>query len=160
MLHIRLRRTGKKKQPQYRLIVCEKSKDPWGDYLENLGTYNPRVHPSEIALKADRIKEWIAKGAQCSDTVWNMLVDQGVVSGDKRKSIALSKKRKVKVAEKSEGKKKEEAVKGAESEIEESADASGQDGDEGGRMSDEKSGKPDEEEPKAEPPSAGDPEGK
>jgi small subunit ribosomal protein S16 len=126
MLHIRLRRTGKKKQPQYRLIVCEKSKDPWGDYLENLGTYNPRVHPSEINLKADRIKEWIAKGAQCSDTVWNMLVDQGVVEGEKRKTIGLSTKRKGKVAEKSEVKKaadeaqaKREAEKAAEAEASE-----------------------------------------
>jgi small subunit ribosomal protein S16 len=97
MLHIRLRRVGKKKQPSYRLIVCEKSKDPWGDYLENLGTYNPRTSPSEINLKADRIKEWISKGAQCSDTVWNILVDQGVVEGGKHKTIELSKKRKEKV---------------------------------------------------------------
>jgi small subunit ribosomal protein S16 len=108
MLHIRLRRIGKKKQPSYRLIVCEKTKDPWGDYLENLGTYNPRSTPSEISLKADRIKEWIAKGAQCSDTVWNILVDQGVVTGEKRKTIELSEKRKLKLSEKEEAKKAKE----------------------------------------------------
>ncbi len=114
MLHIRLRRIGKKKQPQYRMIVCEKTKDPLGDYLENLGTYNPRVSPSEINLKEDRIKEWISKGAQCSDTVWNILLDQGVVKGEKRKTIELSKKRKVKVAEKADAKKaKEEEAKAA-----------------------------------------------
>ncbi len=101
MLHIRLRRIGKKKQPTYRLIVCEKSKDPFGDYLENLGTYNPRTTPSEINLKADRISEWISKGAQCSDTVWNILVDQGVVKGEKRKSIQISTKRKGKLEKKS-----------------------------------------------------------
>jgi small subunit ribosomal protein S16 len=115
MLHIRLRRVGKKKQPSYRLIVCEKSKDPWGDYLENLGTYNPRTSPSEINLKTDRIKEWISKGAQCSDTVWNILVDQGVVEGGKRKTIELSKKRKEKVDKASADKAAaEEAKKAAE----------------------------------------------
>jgi small subunit ribosomal protein S16 len=101
MLHIRLRRIGKKKQPTYRLIVCEKAKDPYGDYLENLGTYNPRTSPSEIVLKEDRIKDWISKGAQCSDTVWNMLIDKGVVKGEKRKSIDISKKRKAKLEQKS-----------------------------------------------------------
>lgn len=93
MLHIRFSRVGKKKQPMYRMIVCEKTKDPWGDYLENLGTYNPRVHPAAIQLKADRIQEWIGKGAQCSDTVWNLLLDQGVVKGEKRKTIEISKRR-------------------------------------------------------------------
>lgn len=115
MLHIRLRRIGKKKQPIYRMIICEKTKDPWGDYLENLGTYNPRMNPSAINLKADRIKDWIGKGAQCSDTVWNILVDQKIVEGDKRKSIAISKKRKGKLdAKNAEKKAAEEAKKEAE----------------------------------------------
>ena len=43
MLKIRMSRFGKKKQPIYRIIVSESSKDPWGDYLENLGTYNPKT---------------------------------------------------------------------------------------------------------------------
>ncbi|MFA5129835.1 MAG: 30S ribosomal protein S16 [Patescibacteria group bacterium] len=97
MLHIRLRRGGKRKQPIYRLIVCEKTKDPWGDYLENLGTFNPRSTPPEVNFNTEHIKEWIAKGAQCSDTVWNMLLDQGVVTGAKRKTVELSKKRHAKM---------------------------------------------------------------
>lgn len=116
MLHIRLRRIGKKKQPTYRLIVCEKAKDPYGDYLENLGTYNPRTTPSEINLKVDRIKDWISKGAQCSNTVWNMLIDQGVVTGEKRKSIEISKKRKEKLEKKSADKAAAEETKKAEQE--------------------------------------------
>ncbi len=93
MLHIRLTRIGKKKQPEYRLIVCEKARDPWGRALEILGHYNPRTNPVTVTLKSDRITHWISNGAQCSDTVWNLLVDQGVVKGEKRKSIKLSKKR-------------------------------------------------------------------
>ncbi|MBP9869592.1 30S ribosomal protein S16 [Patescibacteria group bacterium] len=100
MLTIRLSRVGKAKQPSYRLVVSEKSKDPWGDYLENLGTYNTLTKPSTVNFKADRITHWIEKGAQVSDTVWNLLVDQGIVKGEKRLKVKLSKKRKAKIAKK------------------------------------------------------------
>lgn len=100
MLMIRLSRFGKTKQPTYRLIVSEKTKDPWGDYLENLGTFNPRSNPPEIKFKADRIKFWLSKGAQLSETVNNLLIDLKVIEGDKRKKVSISKRRKVKLDEK------------------------------------------------------------
>jgi small subunit ribosomal protein S16 len=111
MLHIRLTRIGKKKQPEYRLIVCEKSRDPWGKALEILGHYNPRTNPVTVTLKSDRITHWISNGAQCSETVWNLLVDEGVVKGEKRKSIKISKKRHESMAKtkKASDKAKEEA---------------------------------------------------
>jgi len=102
MLSIRLSRKGKKKQPLYRVIICEKHKDPWGDYLENLGTFNPKT--KEISLNIDRIKYWLSKGAQPSDTIWNMLVEKGVVEGKKKKVSKISKKR---LAKKDDGKKDE-----------------------------------------------------
>ena len=123
MLHIRLRRIGKKKQPIYRMIVCEKTKDPWGDYLENLGTYNPRMTADGIQLKADRIQDWIKKGAQCSETVWNLLVDQGIVKGEKRKTIAISKKRHASIDKAQEDKKAAEEAKKAEEEAKKQAEA-------------------------------------
>lgn len=99
------------------MIVCEKTKDPWGDYLENLGTFNPRVEPVEIRIKPERIQHWIAKGAQCSETVWNLLVDQGIVKGEKRRNIRISKKRSANLQKESEAKKAaEEAKKAAEAE--------------------------------------------
>lgn len=101
MLTIRLSRVGKNKQPSYRLIVSEKARDPWGKYLENVGFYNPRSNPPEIKFNADRIKYWMSKGAQLSDTVNNLLIGQKIISGDKRKIIKLSKKRKAKLDEKS-----------------------------------------------------------
>jgi len=82
---IRLSRVGKTKQPTYRLIVSEKSKDTKGKYLENLGTYNPRTNPPAVKLEAERIKYWMSKGAQASDTVHNLLVDQKIVTTPKRK---------------------------------------------------------------------------
>ncbi|MEA3272873.1 MAG: 30S ribosomal protein S16, partial [Patescibacteria group bacterium] len=92
MLSIRLSRVGKKKQPSYRIIVLDKRKDPWGDYLENLGFYNPRVKPKEIKLKEERIKYWLSVGAQPSATVHNLLVDAKIIEGKKMKATIIKKK--------------------------------------------------------------------
>ena len=100
MLTIRLSRVGKTKQPSYRLIVSEKARDPWGKFLENLGTFNPRTNPSTVNFNVDRIKYWISKGAQTSNTVWNLLVDQKVVEGAKRLKVKISKRRKAKIEKK------------------------------------------------------------
>ena len=100
MLSIRLTRVGKRKQPLYRFIVTEKSRDPWGKALEILGTYQTLVNPVVIDINTDRVKYWISKGAQCSESVWNILVDQKIVSGDKRKKNSVSKRRKEKLAKK------------------------------------------------------------
>jgi small subunit ribosomal protein S16 len=97
MLTIRLRREGKRKEPSYRLIVNEKAKDPWGTYLELLGTYNPLSNPPAVNFKAERIKYWISKGAQCSDTVWNILVEQKVLQGEKRQKVRISRERRAKM---------------------------------------------------------------
>jgi small subunit ribosomal protein S16 len=101
MLSIRLSRVGKKKQPVYRLLVCEKSKDPWGKFVENVGLINPLTQPATLDLKADRIKYWLEKGAQPTDTVWNLFVDQKLVEGAKRLKVKISTKRKAKIAKKS-----------------------------------------------------------
>jgi small subunit ribosomal protein S16 len=76
---------GKNKQPTYRLIISEKTKDPWGDSLEILGNYNPRTNPKTVNLDTERIKYWLGKGAQASATIHNLFVDQGIVSAAKRK---------------------------------------------------------------------------
>jgi small subunit ribosomal protein S16 len=109
MLTIRLTRVGKKKQPQYRFIVSEKARDPWGKALEILGTYDPLRTPSAISVKKERVEYWLGKGAQCSETVWNLFVDQEIVKGEKRSAVRLSTKRKAKL-----GKKAEEATVKAE----------------------------------------------
>ena len=69
MLAIKLMRTGAKKRPSYRIVVKEKQSKRDGAYLEKLGTYDPTREPAEINLKADRVKYWIEKGAQPTDTV-------------------------------------------------------------------------------------------
>ena len=93
MLVIRLTRVGKKKQPSYRIVVQEKSKDPWGDHVERLGHYNPLTNPATLVVKEDRLQHWIGKGAQPSDTLWNLLVERGLLKGEKRRIVQHSKKR-------------------------------------------------------------------
>lgn len=100
MLTIRLSRFGATKRPTYRLIVSEKARDPWGKYLEELGFYNPKANPPVIQLKTERIKYWISKGAQTSSTINNLLIDQKIIEGTKRRQANISKKRAAKLAEK------------------------------------------------------------
>lgn len=91
MLIIRLARKGKKKNPIYRIIISEKTKDTQGDYLEALGHYNPAT--KETKLTEERIKYWLAKGAQLSATVNNLLIQNGLLAGKKiKKGRRLKKK--------------------------------------------------------------------
>ena len=66
-------RTGAKKRPSYRIIVKEKQSKRDGACLENLGTYNPTREPAEIKLDMDRVRYWISKGAQPTDTVSQLI---------------------------------------------------------------------------------------
>lgn len=110
MLTIRLQRVGKKKFATYRIIISEKGRDTHDKYLEQLGTYNPHAKENQFQPVADRVKFWIEKGATTSDTIHNLLVKNGVIKGDKKKSVYLTKKRKTKLGEK---KKAEEDAKKA-----------------------------------------------
>ena len=73
MLAIQLMRTGAKKRPSYRVVVKEKKSKRDGAYLENVGTYDPTREPAEIKLKMDRVRYWIDKGAQPTDTVGRLI---------------------------------------------------------------------------------------
>ena len=89
MIQIRLQRRGKKNDPSFRVIVVDSKKKPkTGNYLEMVGSYDPRV--DRIDLKPERILAWIANGAQVSDTVHNILVSQKVI--DAKKKNVLPKK--------------------------------------------------------------------
>lgn len=96
MLKIRLQRIGRINSPSYRIIVTEHTRGPkTGNFVEKLGSYNPKT--KERTLNADRIKYWISVGAQPSDTMHNMLVTEGVITG--KKINVLPKKTVAKVEE-------------------------------------------------------------
>ena len=101
MLIIRLQRVGKTKSPTYRFIVSEKARDTKGTYLELLGNCNPTEKDNKITVNAERVKYWISKGAQMSNTFNNLFLKNGIISGTKKKSVYLSEDRKKKMGEKS-----------------------------------------------------------
>lgn len=103
MLRIKLSRVGKKKQPIYRIRVIERQRDPWGKFIENVGTYNPRSEPKALELNEERIKHWISVGAQPTDTVHNLLVGAGIISDKKRNVSKLGKKAKEAAKKDSDG---------------------------------------------------------
>jgi small subunit ribosomal protein S16 len=72
-------RTGAKKSPSYRVVVKEKQSKRDGAYLENLGTYNPTRNPAEVKLNMERVRYWIEKGAQPTDTV-NRLIKKNAAT--------------------------------------------------------------------------------
>jgi small subunit ribosomal protein S16 len=69
MLVIRLRRTGSKKRPFFRVVVTDSRTARDSSFVETLGYYNPRTKPETLNLKRERLDHWLQAGAQPSDTV-------------------------------------------------------------------------------------------
>ncbi len=74
---IRLMRMGRKKVPFYRIVVADKESPRDGRFLDILGTYNPLTDPPEIKLDHDKLKYWVNKGAQFTDTVRSLARKSG-----------------------------------------------------------------------------------
>ncbi len=81
MLKIRLRRTGAKKQPSYRVVVAESAAPRDGAFVEILGHYNPLTDPATFEIDQDKAREWISRGAQPTDRVARLLAKSGVIAG-------------------------------------------------------------------------------
>lgn len=79
MVRIRLRRVGLKHQPSYRIVVADKEAPRDGRFLEIIGFYNPRTDPSTVDVKEDRLFDWLAKGAQPSESVLQIFKSLGVM---------------------------------------------------------------------------------
>ena len=75
---LRLTRVGKTKQPQYRIVAADSRSPRDGRFIEIVGRYNPQTEPSTIVLDEDKIKDWIAKGAQPTDSVKRLLKTSGI----------------------------------------------------------------------------------
>lgn len=76
---IRLRRMGAKKAPFYRIVVADSRFPRNGRFIEEIGYYNPLQEPSVVKVDADKAKEWIANGAQPTDTVKALFKKHGVL---------------------------------------------------------------------------------
>jgi len=97
MLAIKLSQVGKKNKKMFRLIISEKGRDPYGNSLEILGSYNP--HSKELAVKGDRVKYWLSKGAQMTATVNNLLISKNIIEGVKVTASKPGKQSEKKVAQ-------------------------------------------------------------
>jgi small subunit ribosomal protein S16 len=80
MLKIRLRRTGAKFQPSYRIVVADSRAPRDGAFVSILGFYNPRSNPPEIRINEAELRTWISKGAQPTDSFLSVLRTSGVAS--------------------------------------------------------------------------------
>jgi len=89
MLMMRLQRVGRRNDPSYRIVVTDKRTGPKSDkHVARIGSYNPKL--DHIQLDKEAAKSWLSKGVQPSDTVYNILVGQGILEG--RKKNVLPKK--------------------------------------------------------------------
>lgn len=76
---IRLRRMGAKKAPFYRVVVADSRYPRDGRFIEEIGTYNPLVHPADIKIDGDKAVKWLKNGAQPTDTVKSLLNKSGIM---------------------------------------------------------------------------------
>ena len=81
MVKIRLRRMGAKKAPFYRIVVADSRYPRDGRFIEEIGTYNPVVHPADLKVDVDRAQAWIKTGAQPTETVRDLLKKAGALYG-------------------------------------------------------------------------------
>ncbi|WP_117194913.1 30S ribosomal protein S16 [Rhizobium terrae] len=110
-LKIRLARGGSKKRPYYTIVVADARSPRDGRFLEKLGSWNPMLAKDDakrVELNAERIQEWIAKGAQPTDRVLRFLSEAGLAQRD-----AKNNPEKAKPGKKAEERAKERAQKAA-----------------------------------------------
>ncbi len=79
MVKLRLTRMGAKKQPFYRIVAIDSRKARDGEYIDQIGFYNPVSDPKQIIIDAEKAKAWLAKGAQPTATVSGLLKQQGII---------------------------------------------------------------------------------
>ena len=77
-VRIRLTRVGSKKNPIYRVVIADARSPRDGRFIEIIGRYNPQTDPSTIELDADKVKDWLGKGAQPSDAVAKLIRASGI----------------------------------------------------------------------------------
>src|ERR1700756_2681503 len=81
MLKIRLARGGAKKRPYYSIVIADSHAARDGRFIEKVGSYNPLLpkdHAERLVVKAERIEEWLRKGAQPTDRVAGELAKLGI----------------------------------------------------------------------------------
>ena len=76
---LRLTRMGAKKAPFYRIVATDSRKARDGQYIEQIGYYDPTQEPADVKIDAEIAKKWLACGAQPTDTVRDLYIKSGVI---------------------------------------------------------------------------------
>lgn len=79
MIKIRLRRTGAKKQPHYRIVVADARVPRDGKYIDLVGHYDPLTEPATIKVDVEKAAKWVGQGAQMTETVEKLFTRAGVL---------------------------------------------------------------------------------
>jgi small subunit ribosomal protein S16 len=79
MVKIRLRRTGKKKKPSYRVVIADARAPRDGDFIEIIGHYDPLTEPPTIVIDEEKALKWLKQGAQPTETVSSLLNKVGIM---------------------------------------------------------------------------------
>lgn len=80
MVRIRLTRIGKKKAPQYRIIVADGRSPRDGRFIEQIGFYDPNTDPHTVKINEEAAKKWLSLGAQPTDIVAKLFKNAGIIS--------------------------------------------------------------------------------
>lgn len=91
MLKIRLTRTGRKNSATYRVVIANERSKRDGDFVEYVGTYDPKTKPSTIEFNKEAVKSWIEKGAQPTATVKGLMVKAGIIAKPKKAEVKVFK---------------------------------------------------------------------
>ena len=86
MVRIRLRRTGAKNNPAYRLVVADQNSPRDGAFIETIGHYLPTRQPAVVEINEAKAREWLGKGAQPSETCASLLKKKGILTAEGRLS--------------------------------------------------------------------------
>lgn len=76
---IRLKRMGSNKKPFYRIVVADSRAPRDGKFIEEIGFYNPISQPKQVKINDEKAVKWLGCGAQPTDTVKTLLVNNGVM---------------------------------------------------------------------------------
>jgi small subunit ribosomal protein S16 len=79
MVKIRLQRFGAHKAPKYRIVAADSRSPRDGKFIEIVGTYNPLTNPATVTEDAEKVQAWLAKGAQPTVTVKNILEANNII---------------------------------------------------------------------------------
>ena len=88
MIKLRLRRTGAKKRPSYRIVAAESKSPRDGRFIEIIGHYDPLTEPATVKVDEERARHWLSVGAQPTETVAGLLKRAGVIATEPKAEAA------------------------------------------------------------------------